>query len=427
MNAEASSRRDVGTAMPGAPAPAGSAPRDRTLVMVATAYLIQNWSERRIYEPLADQFRVHAIQWDRAQLTSERGRERADRFRVTSHDFPNEPWGIRSLLRFHQFIERELDRIQAQDGLDVVVAADPDVLPAIVWHRLTRGLRYTIIRNEVDYYAGSRGPGTRLANRARRLALDVLEAILHAQCDYVITLNRHAARRLRMWGFPERKIVVGGLWKEDAYFAGDREAYKDVLLERGLLTPEQVERVRGRYVITFFGLFYAHTHIQELLDVARNYPDQFAVLLAGMGADLPVVHRYAAENPNLIFLGWRHEDDLKELNKIADIIYQPLDPRENVNWKYFGSTNKTFEALAAGCLFIGSSINERSDLNAEAEFQVPIDFDRDVRAQIDELFRAILADPEQALRRRQRNARKLFERCNHGTFVKVVRPIFERR
>jgi len=400
------------------------AQRKRTLVFVATFCLISNWPDRRLYEPLAADFHVHALLWDRTGLMDEWARERADRYEVAVHEFPGGTWGASSLFRFQRFIVRELDRVHAEHGIHTVVATDPDVLPAIIWHRFARGLRYRIVRNEMDYYAGSRAPGRHLGNWIKRLMLDVLEAILHTQCDLVLTLNRYARERLLRWGVPERKVVVAGLWKPDEYFVGDREPYKRVLLEKRLLTQDQFERIQNRIVISFLGLFYRHTHLRELLDAAKDYPDDFAVILAGKGPDLPVVQEYCGRHRNLVFLGWRNDDELKEFSRITDIVYQPLNPDENANWRYFGSTNKTFEALAAGCLFIGSAINERVDLNAQAQFAAQIDFGKDLATQLHELFRAILADRE-VLRRRQRNARRLFERYNHAAFVRLIRPLFD--
>jgi glycosyltransferase involved in cell wall biosynthesis len=275
----------------------------------------------------------------------------------------------------------------------------------------------------MDYYGGSRAPGKGLGDRVRRFGFDLMEALLHTQCDVLITLNRYAKARLQTWGVPSRRIVVAGLWKPDEYFVGDREAYRCVLLEKGVLTPDQYERLRGRIVISFLGLFYRHTHVRELLDAAKDYPDDIAVILAGKGHDLPLVEARCARHANLVFLGWRNDEELRELGRVTDIMYQPLNPAENINWKYFGSTNKVFEALAAGCLFIGSAINERVDLNAEAEFAVQIDFGKDLGTQLHELFRSILADRE-VLASRQRNARRLFRRYNHAAFVNLVRPWF---
>lgn len=402
----------------------GAPRRGRTIVHVATFCVVANWPDRRIYEPLADDFGIHAIQWDRSALMDDWARERVRRYRIGLHEFTGASWGLRGLLRYHAWIVRELDRIQAKDGLHFVVAADPDVLPAILWHRSTRRLRYRIIRNEVDYYAGSRAPGRGWPARAKRLGFDLLEAMLHAPCDSIITLNRYAKARLMRWGVPAGKIVVAGLWKPDEYFSVDHEAYKQVLLERNLLTADQVARLRGRIVISFPGLFYRGTHLQELLEAARDYPDAFAVILAGKGHDLPVVEEYSARYGNLLFLGWRSDDDLRELGRITDIMYQPLNPDDNVNWRYFGSTNKTFEAIAAGCMFIGSANNERADLNAEAEFAVQLDFTQDLVTQLHGLFRAVLAD-RRLLEARQRNARRLFLRYNHAAAVDLIRPLFD--
>jgi hypothetical protein len=257
-----------------------------------------------------------------------------------------------------------------------------------------------------------------------RLAFDTIEAVLHTQCDRVFTLNRHAAARLRAWGVPERKLTIVGLWKKDLWGGEDREANKTLLARKGVLTAEQAERLRGKVVVSFYGLFYEFTHLQALLDAVAAHPDQFALLLAGKGKDQPLVEEYARRYPNILFFGWRDEDELRDFYRITDIVYQPLDPNDNINWKYFGSTNKTFESLAAGCLFIGSAINERVDLNAQADFALLIDFRRDVRAQIEELFREIEADRE-VLRLRQRNARALFERYNHDAMVRAWRPHFE--
>jgi hypothetical protein len=397
--------------------------RDRTVVFVSTHCPVRNWAEKRLYDPLAEDCRLHSVFWDRSHLLSARGLEEAERYRIALHEFPNRPWGPRTLWQYFGYVVRELDRIQAQDGVDFVVAADPDVLPPVLWHRMTRRLRYRVYREEVDYYAGSRGRGRGLRDRAWRLALDAAEALLHTQCDRIVTLNRYAKERLLRWGVPERKVVIGGLWKKDEYFTGDREAAKVELLRSGAITPAQYEVLKGRVVISFFGLFYEFTHLRELLDVVREYPADFALITAGKGADLPVVEEYARRHPNILFFGWIDEDELKAYYTMTDIVYQPLNPEENPNWKYFGSTNKTFESLAAGCLFIGSNINERIDLNAQAEFSVPVDFSRDIRGQLHELFREIRAHPG-SLHTRQRNARRLFERYNHAEFARIWRPLF---
>lgn len=407
-----------------APAIRQTPPRDRTVVFVSTHCPVRNWAEKRLYDPLADDFSLHSIFWDRSHLLSARGLEEAGRYRIALHEFPNRLWGLGTLLQYFSFVFAELDRIQASEGIDFVIAADPDVLPPILWHRATRGLRYRVYREEVDFYAGSRGRGRGLKDRAKRITLDTIEALLHTQCDRIITLNRHARDRLLGWGVPDRKIVVAGLWKKDEYYAGDREAAKDELLRSGLVTAAHHAALKDRVVISFLGLFYEFTHLRELLDVVKDYPDDFALITAGKGADLGVVEDAARRHPNILFFGWIDEDDIKAYYKATDIVYQPLDPEENPNWKYFGSTNKTFESLAAGCLFIGSDINERVDLNAQAEFSVPIDFSRDIRTQLHELLRAVRADRE-FLRLRQRNARRLFERYNHAEFTRIWRPLFE--
>ncbi len=391
---------------------------------MATSCVVANWPERRLYEPLASDFDIHAVQWDRPGLMDQWARERVTRYRITLHDYPGTTWGVAGLCRYHAYVVKALDRVQSGPGIGVVVVADPDVLPAVIWHRITRRLRYRIIRNEVDHYAGARAPGRGGLARVKRLAFDLVEAALHTQCDVVITLNRYAKARLVRWGVPERKVIVAGLWKPDEYFAGDREAYKQALLDRGPLTRDQVRHLRGRIVVSFMGLFYRGTHLRELLEAAKGFPNEFAVIVAGKGHDLPVVQEYASRCPNVLFLGWRNDDELRELARVTDIMYQPLNPDDNANWKYFGSTNKVFEAIAAGCMFIGSANNERADLNAEAEFAVELDFRRDLVTQLSNLFRTLLADPE-FLRARQRNARRLFQRYNHAAAVDVVRPYFD--
>lgn len=396
----------------------------RTVVFVSTHCPIRNWAEKRLYEPLADDSRLHSVYWDRGGLMTPRGREEAERYAIGLHEFRNRPWGLRPLLDYYRFILDRLDAIQAQDGIDYAIGCDTDVLVPLVWHRATRRLRYKIYREEVDYYAGSRHRGRRLKDGLMRLAFDAVEAVLHTACDKVFTLNRHAAARLKAWGVPERKIVIAGLWKKDLWGGEDREANKTLLAQKGVLTAEQVERLRGKVVVSFYGLFYEFTHLKALLDAVANHPEHVALLLAGKGKDQPVVEDYARRHPNILFFGWRDEDELRDFYRVTDIVYQPLDPNDNINWKYFGSTNKTFESLAAGCLFIGSAINERVDLNREADFALLIDFRRDVREQIEELFRAIEADRE-VLRRKQRNARLLFERYNHDAMVRVWRACFE--
>lgn len=349
----------------------------------------------------------------------------AERYAITCHEYTGGVWSWKGLFRYYDYVLRELDAIQASGGIDYVIACETDNIPAPVWHRMTRRLRYKIYREEVDYYWGSRFRGYGLKDRVMRGVFDAIEGLLHTQCDLLFTLNRYAKARLAGWGVPDRKIVVTGLWRKDEYFVPDREAYKPTLLMNGLLTPDQVDRIRNKIVVSFYGFFYEHTHLPALLDVVPSYPDDLVLLLAGKGHHQTLVEQAASEHPNIVYLGWKDHADIQQLYRVTDIVYQPLDPRDNINWKYFGSTNKTFECIAAGCLFIGSDINERIDLNREAEFMVPIDFRRDVREQLHELFRAIIANPEQELRRRQRNARKLFERYNYDTHARVWRALFD--
>jgi hypothetical protein len=254
---------------------------DRTVAIVSTHCSLRNWAEKRLYEPLVGRFRLHAVYWDRGGLLSPKGREEADRYEIAVHEYRNPTWNLSQLLRYFGYIVRELDAIQAAGGLDYVVAADPDVLPAIIWHRWTRGGRYRIYREEVDYYAGSRHHGRDLKETAMRVTFDAIEALLHTQCDIVFTLNRHAADRLKRWGVPERKLVIAGLWKKDDYFCADREAQKRTLLERGVLTPDQYERLKGRVVVSFCGLFYEFTHLRELLDSVAKFPNDVAIICVG--------------------------------------------------------------------------------------------------------------------------------------------------
>jgi len=398
----------------------------RTIAFVSTHGSLRNWAEKRLYEPLVGEWNLEAVFWDRTHIIGPRGREEAERYRIACHEYQGGPWGMRELLRYFGYIMRELDSIQARGGLDVVVACDLDVLPAVVWHRLRRGLRYRIFRQEVDYYAGSRHRGMSPRARLGRWVYDTIEALFHTQCDMIFTLNRYAAARITSWGIPGRKVAVTGLWKKDEYFAEDHEAWKRTLLEQGVLTRDQLARLEGRIVISFLGFFYEFTHLRELLDVVANYPDRFALILAGRGQDQPLVEEFARRYPNILFLGWKDEDELKAIYKITDIVYQPLDPNENINWRYFGSTNKTFESLAAGCLFIGSAINERVDMNREAEFALLIDFSRDVRQQLEQLFEALLRDRGE-LTRRQQNARRLFQRYNHAHHARIWRALLEDR
>jgi hypothetical protein len=229
--------------------PARPADPSRAVAFVSTHCSIRNWAERRLYEPLAGRFRLEAIFWDRGRTMSPLVMQEAERFRIGVHEYRNERWGLLPLFDFYRHVVRSLDGIPASQ-LGWVVAADTDVLIPVLWHRLVRGRRYRVIREEVDYYAGSRNRGRGAGDAFRRLVFDALEALLHTQCDTVITLNRHAGARLRAWGVPESRLRIGGLWMKDEYMSDDREAAKAVLRDASVLTAEQYERVRGRRVIS---------------------------------------------------------------------------------------------------------------------------------------------------------------------------------
>jgi len=408
-----------------APLPAGApAP---TLVLVSTHGSLRNWAEKRLYEPLVGTHHLEAIFWDRSGIVEPEGRDEARRYAIGVHEYaPRGPWGLKELLRFHAYIVLELDAVQAGHGLDIVVGCDVDVLPAIVWHRLSRGLRYRIFREEVDWYAGCRAPLGTTPARVKRLVFDAVEAFLHSQCDAIFTLNDYAARRLERWGTSPKKITVTGLWKADEFAGDDHEAWKRRLRDDGLLTPAQYDVVKDRIVVSFLGIMYPGTHMRPLLEAVAKFPDTFALIAAGRGDELPVVEEYARTHSNILYLGWIGQDVLKALYRITDVVYQPLDPNDNVNWKYFGSGNKMFEALAAGCMFIGSAINERVDMNREAEYAAMVDFAHPIEPQVEAIFRAIEADRGE-LTRRQANARRLYEsRYNYANHARIWRALVER-
>lgn len=410
--------------MPTPAVPAAQHRHDRTLVIVSTHGSLRNWAEKRLYEPLVGTHNIELIFWDRTNIIGPPGWAEAERYSLGCHPYEGGPWGMKELFRYFGYIMRELDAIHAAKGLDVVVACDTDVMPGIVWHRIRRGLKYRIFREEVDYYAGSRHRGKSLKARFMRWVFDSIEAVLHTQADVIFTLNRYAAKRITSWGIPASKVKVTGLWKADEFYAEDHEAWKVKLRDEGALTPAQFEQLKGKVVISFLGFFYEFTHLRELLEAAEQFPNDFALILAGRGKDQPVVEEFARRCPNIMFLGWKQETELQALYKITDIVYQPLDPEENINWRYFGSTNKTFETLAAGCMFIGSAINERIDLNNEADYAIMIDFKRDVRAQIEDVFRAIVKDRTE-LTRRQANSRKLYGRYNYQEHAKRWRAMVD--
>ena len=267
-----------------AAAPAPARRRSQTVAFVSTHCSLRNWAEKRLYEPLVEQCNIELVFWNRGGLLSPEGLREAEEYGIGLHEFPFRPWGFGTLFgEFYPYVFRTLDRIHAAQRLDHVVCCDTDVMLPVILHRAIRGLRYQIVRHEADYYSGSRWRSDGLVDRFARWFVDGFEALMHWQCDHVLTLNRHAAARIRAWGVPGRKLVIGGLWKKDEYWSGDREGSKKVLLEKGLLTPEQYERVRGKVVASFYGFFYEFTHIRELLDVIAEFPDHFVLLTAGRG------------------------------------------------------------------------------------------------------------------------------------------------
>ena len=86
----------------------------------------------------------------------------------------------------------------------------------------------------------------------------------------------------------------------------------------GTLTPEQAAVLEGKIVVSFLGFFYDFTHLRELLDVVANYPNDFALVLAGRGQDQSVVEDYARRHSNILFLGWHDESELQEYGWFGD-------------------------------------------------------------------------------------------------------------
>src|SRR5262245_42801598 len=288
-------------------------PGPGTIVFVSTRGILRNWAEKRLYDPIADQYSLAAVFWDRTQVIGARGREEAVRLGMRCYEYAGEEWGPSALWRYYGHVLGALDAIHATARIDMVVACDLDVLPVIVWHRLRRRMRYAIARQEVDYYSGSRYRGRRIRERLTRLTIDAFEALLHRECDVILTLNHDSARRLRAWGTPSRRVRIIGLWKPDDYYGGDKEEQKADLLNKGAITPEQYAQLRGRIVLAYFGFFYESTHLAELLKTVASRPNRVALLVAGRGHDQPLVAEYARHNSNVIFLGWLDEDEMRAL------------------------------------------------------------------------------------------------------------------
>jgi hypothetical protein len=279
------------------------------------------------------------------------------------------------------------------------------------------------IRYEVDYESSMRfKKNTKFQNILRKIYDKFIEKFVHKKCYKIITLNKYSKKRIIDSGIHKDKIEIIGLWKEDKYFTNIKEKYKKTLLKKNIISKEIFNKIKNKKVILSIGLISKERYILEMVELVKNFKE-YTFIIGGIGDEQIITELKikTKKYKNIIFLNFIKPNLIGEYTKISEIIYQVLN-KNNLNNKYFMSTNKLFESIAGGCLFISTKNNEVEEINKKysfCEFVNIKNFQRDINFILKKYEKN-----EKLLKIKQLNARKNFKEYNSQIARKNFKKLF---
>jgi glycosyltransferase involved in cell wall biosynthesis len=263
---------------------------------------------------------------------------------------------------------------------------------------------------------------TKFQNILRKIYDKFIEKFVHKKCYKIITLNKYSKKRIIDSGIHKDKIEIIGLWKEDKYFTNIKEKYKKTLLKKNIISKEIFNKIKNKKVILSIGLISKERYILEMVELVKNFKE-YTFIIGGIGDEQIITELKikTKKYKNIIFLNFIKPNLIGEYTKISEIIYQVLN-KNNLNNKYFMSTNKLFESIAGGCLFISTKNNEVEEINKKysfCEFVNIKNFQRDINFILKKYEKN-----EKLLKIKQLNARKNFKEYNSQIARKNFKKLF---
>jgi glycosyltransferase involved in cell wall biosynthesis len=245
---------------------------------------------------------------------------------------------------FYALLYLRMFRHGCKTPFDIVHCHDLDTLP--LGYALGKIKRKPIVYDShesfMDMLDGSVNPWM------RRILIG-LENFLIRRVDLLITVGEKLRQFFADRG--ARRTTVVGNWKIIEEY--ERTDEQNLRMRRNLGIPPDA------IVITCITQLLQNRMIEELVEAIKPFPDVYAIV-AGKGALEPLVRRWAAENPRVVYPGFIHASEVPDYTCASDVIYCGFDPF-NPNAR-FVAPNKLYEALAAGKPLISPDVGEIGDL-----------------------------------------------------------------
>ena len=138
---------------------------------------------------------------------------------------------------------------------------------------------------------------------------------------------------------------------------------------------EDLFKVNGKLVVTYFGAAGKANHLEYLVEAARHanhHDSRIHFLILAQGSELKRIKRLASNYQlnNLDFLAYRNRDELKKVLNVTDVVYVSYADKPVLTT---GSPNKYFDGLAAGKLMVVNFKGWLKDITEQHEIGVYVD------------------------------------------------------
>lgn len=241
---------------------------------------------------------------------------------------------VLKLIRFNRFLVRTLKR--QRDSYDVIHACDFDTVLAALYAKLRWKKR--VIFDVFDWYSDSRP----IPSKILRGCIHWLEKWALKHSDYVIICDSERVAQLPI-RLPQQKLFV----------LPNIPSFKGTFVSGD-------STVHGPIKTAYVGVFGEGRGIEDILKFYSSHPE-YQLEIAGFGELGPVVERYAASTPNIIYHGKVDYSQSLEIMAQADMIWA-LYYKVNRN-HLFAAPNKYYEGLFLGKPIVtteGTSIGNKT-------------------------------------------------------------------